>query len=388
MYHPDHSSGANRLAYEEAAYFAANGQDVWMLTQDIYASAPEYQLDSGIHVMRYRVPGLVAFDPRRLSAHQAALSVLLSRRLPEVGSIHGHSHLAYLGACSQYPAARKVFSIHSPITMEMKLNWSGSWSDLVRRGLGLPLLKRIERRCIEQSDVVSVFSAYTAEMLKRIHGGDVAQKIEVVHGWTNVGSFAPRHDKVAARQQLYWPEDVPIFFTLRRLVGRMGLDILLRAVARLWKTGYRFRLMIGGDGPLRPWLEQLAITLQLNECVRFLGRVEEDVLALMYSACDAFVLPSSALECFGLITLEALVAGRPVLATPVGAIPEMLSRIEPKWLARSSQENDLAALLRDFLDSNLPCHSPAELRRFVEADYGCERLLPRVRQLLFPGRGI
>jgi hypothetical protein len=66
----------------------------------------------------------------------------------------------------------------------------------------------------------------------------------------------------------------------------------------------------------------------------------------------------------------------------------MLSRIEPKWLARSSKENDLATLLGDFLDSNLPCHSPAELRSFVEADYVCERLLPRVGQLLFVARGI
>ena len=59
------------------------------------------------------------------------------------------------------------------------------------------------------------------------------------------------------------------------------------------------------------------------------GEVSEQDLPLMYGACDAFVLPTRSLECFGLIAIEALSAGRPVMATPVGAIPEVLRTSSP-----------------------------------------------------------
>ncbi len=62
----------------------------------------------------------------------------------------------------------------------------------------------------------------------------------------------------------------------------------------------------------------------------------------MYGAADAFVLPTSELECFGLPVLESLACGRPVLAAPVGAIPELLRPFEPAWLADGSSPEAIA----------------------------------------------
>jgi glycosyltransferase involved in cell wall biosynthesis len=95
----------------------------------------------------------------------------------------------------------------------------------------------------------------------------------------------------------------------------------------------------------------------------------------MYAAADAFVLPTAELECFGLIVLEALACGRPVLATPVGAIPEVMGRFERGWLAQDNSADAVAQLLRDFLAGALPSHDPAALREIVAQHYSRQQAL-------------
>jgi glycosyltransferase involved in cell wall biosynthesis len=98
-------------------------------------------------------------------------------------------------------------------------------------------------------------------------------------------------------------------------------------------------------------------------------------LPLAYAACDAFVLPTAELECFGLIALEALSAGRPVLATPVGAIPEIIRKYETSWLANSAKVEDIAELLEQYLSGKLPEYTPDQLHKQTDRDYNSGKLL-------------
>jgi len=150
----------------------------------------------------------------------------------------------------------------------------------------------------------------------------------------------------------------------------------------LLERGLDFHLMIGGAGPLRRNLETLARDLNLSGRVHFLGYVPDSHLPLMYGACDAFVLPSAALECFGLIAIEALACGRPVLASPLAAIPEILNRFEPRWMARSASEEAIADLLADFLLGNLPVHPAQDLRAVVARHYEIGAAIPQFAELL------
>jgi glycosyltransferase involved in cell wall biosynthesis len=195
--------------------------------------------------------------------------------------------------------------------------------------------------------------------------------------WVDTERFVPVNDRKQVKVQLGWRTDVPVFFTLRRLVSRMGLDRLLTACHLLLNDGFRFQMVIGGQGPLRSELEEQARVLGLGECVTFLGRVEDQVLPHAYAACDAFVLPTAELECFGIIALEALSAGRPVLATPVGAIPEIVRSIDASWLAKSAEAPDIANLLRQFLDGKLEEHSPSALHDQICRDYNQQKILRR-----------
>jgi glycosyltransferase involved in cell wall biosynthesis len=291
--------------------------------------------------------------------------------------IHGHIPLATSAALNLYgEGVRTYYTIHSPAKMEMSIEWKNS--DIARRltmPIGLLVLNRIEADCLRRSCAITCLSQYTKDCVRKIHGDSIANKVVVIPGWVDTSRFNPAEDRESIKAELGWPIDVPVLFTLRRLVPRMGLDRLLDAFHKLVTEGVGCHLVIGGDGPLRSKLEQQSKSLGLSESVTFMGRIADDWLPSAYAACDAFVLPSSELECFGLIAIEALSAGRPVLASPAGAIPEIIREFEPAWLARSSETSDIADLLRQFLLKQLPRHAPMELHDRTASKYSRQLVL-------------
>lgn len=378
QYYPDHPSGSARLAFDEAVFLAKAGHEVWVVTQDTSGSKPEYRFQDGLHVLRYPAPRFRQFDPRRIWAHQKRTKDLLARYVgPQVDLFHGHSLLHYDGALSLYAGkVRTCYSVHSPVRLEMAATGRGA---PVPRRLGLlltaHLTHEIEGRCLERSDCITAFSEYTKAMLGRLHGDGVRSRIQVIPGWVDLDRFRIIQDCEAAKSQLGWPRGVPVFFTLRRLAPRMGLDRLLYALREVKASGWEFYLVMGGRGPLRAQLETLAEDLGLKGHVHFTGLVPDDTLPIMYAAADAFVLPTVELECFGLIALESLACGRPVLATPVGAIPEVVGRFEKRWLAEENSVHATSQLLIDFLRGALPSHEPMELREIASRYYSREHVL-------------
>ena len=106
----------------------------------------------------------------------------------------------------------------------------------------------------------------------------------------------------------------PIVLFVGRLVPYKGVDVLLDAMA-----GLNAVALIVGEGPQRATLEAQAHRLGISSRVRFLGSVADQELASLYRACDVFVLPSvTRQEAFGVVQLEAMAAGKPVVSTDLG----------------------------------------------------------------------
>jgi D-inositol-3-phosphate glycosyltransferase len=160
-------------------------------------------------------------------------------------------------------------------------------------------------------------------LLKYFH--TPAQKIGVVPCGVNLDLFRPM-DKAAARQRLGLEKDEFILLYVGRFDPIKGIDRLLEAMAHL-KHLKRMRLVIvGGDGPATPEyqnLRQLCGKFGIQKFVHFVGRVDQDQLPPYYSAADALVVPSY-YESFGLVGLESLACGTPVVATRVGAMEDII----------------------------------------------------------------
>jgi glycosyltransferase involved in cell wall biosynthesis len=157
------------------------------------------------------------------------------------------------------------------------------------------------------------------------------------------------------------------------MVPRMGLDLFIEAAERL-AASFDFTLVLAGEGPLRLALEAQVARGPLASRVRFPGRLSDEQVGWAYEACDAFVLPTRALECFGIIVVEAFARDRPVLGANVGAIPELLGPVLPDWLFEGNSVPALSVALKRLLSGDLVPPAPGVLARHARERFGREKL--------------
>lgn len=373
----DLQGGSQRIVHDESIELRDRGHEVWVIAPG-GPSLPEYELRDGVRLLRYVPRKVPAWNPARRLVHQRSAAPLLARYIPRIDALHGHTPLTYLAALDTYKdRIHTCFTVHSPARLEMAIVWKHA--GLLRRlsaPAALAAINQIERECLRRSGIITALSRFTIDCIARIHGRELAARLRLLPGWVDTSRYIPVVDRSQVKRQWGWPTDCPVLFTLRRLAPRMGLTRLLDACNALRRHGIRFHLMIGGGGPMRMELERKAWSLGLRGVVTFMGRIDEHRLPEAYGACDAFILPTSELECFGLIAIEALAAGRPVLATPVGAIPEVLSRFEPAWLSSSGDAASIADLIQGFLAGDKPDHNPWQLHELAERAYGRATRLP------------
>ena len=198
--------------------------------------------------------------------------------------------------------------------------------------------------------------------MTRLYGQEIGERIVHIPGWVSTSEYSISGDSQVCKEELGWPTDRPVFFTLRRLTPRNGLHTLLEAINILNTKGYEFAVVIGGTGPLDTTLREMTKQLKIDHLVTFVGYITELDLPKAYRAADMFVLPTAQLECFGLIVLESFSAGRGVIGTPVGAIPELIEPIEPAWIVEENNASSLAKKMSEYLEGKLPIH-PSEILR-------------------------
>jgi glycosyltransferase involved in cell wall biosynthesis len=188
----------------------------------------------------------------------------------------------------------------------------------------------------------------------------------VIRPGVDLDGFCPG-DPDAARKQVGIPAGARVVVTVRRLVPRMGIDVLLRAWPGIVNRYPDAVLAVVGDGPARRRLEELAGCLGISGSVRFVGRIEDPrLLVAWYRAAEVSVVPSTALEGYGLIVLESLACGTPVVATDVGGLPEALAPLDPTLVVRAGDVSALESRLVDALDGQGNFPTAEECRAYAE----------------------
>ncbi|OWY62564.1 hypothetical protein B7486_57730, partial [cyanobacterium TDX16] len=173
-------------------------------------------------------------------------------------------------------------------------------------------------------------------------------------------------DRRCARERLGLDVDRPTIVTVRRLVRRTGVDLLLDALVPIVREVPDVQLVVAGDGRRRPALEAQAEQLGLATHVTFLGRVPDDVLPTLYRAADLSVVPSRSLEGFGLVTLESLACGTPVVVTDVDGLADAPRELDPSCVVRRDDVGALADRLVGALLGRAPLADPTRCRRLAE----------------------
>ena len=206
-------------------------------------------------------------------------------------------------------------------------------------------------------------------------------RIDVVPGGIDTAAYDTKMSMEEARVAVAWPPDRPILLTVRRLVRRQGLENLIDAVVELRKQHPDVLLYIAGQGALRPELERRVQALGLEENVRLLGFIPDDRLALTYRAATFSVVPTVAHEGFGLITVESLAAGTPVLVTPIGGLPEVVGGLSAGLILPGSGVPDLVSGIGAVLSGAHVLPPSKACQRYVEEHFDNSVMARRTRSV-------
>ncbi len=159
-----------------------------------------------------------------------------------------------------------------------------------------------------------------------------------------------------------------------RLVSEKGVDVAIEAVRHLHDKGHEKTLIICGDGPDRSDLERHAARLEVEEAVRFKGWTTPAELAKLYRHAEIALVPSRA-EPFGIVALEAIACGCPVVGSNVGGLPEAVGDcgklVEPEDSAALAEavEQVLRPEVREKMKSAMPAHADRHRIGRISNDY-------------------
>ena len=393
--------GGERMLWEQARHLAARGHDVRVVSRaDADATAPVSVAHERVRIQQFLADrgSIARFIRSSIFGARRAVSEVLANQPADV--LHVHQPLAGYGALASRAGARlpSLYSFYSPAPLEYRSRQGMTARH--RTGLagatGTALLWAIERACLKRARLVHVLSDFSADQLWKLYAVP-RERIVRIRGAAATERFKPAPDRGAVRCALGLSADRPLLLTVRNLEARMGLDTLLDAMARLKARCPRVVLLIGGAGSLRGTLEAQSQALGLADHVKFLGFVPDAELPRYYQAADLFVLPTRELEGFGLVTVEALACGTPVLGTPVGATPEILRALCPSLVFRGTTPEAMAEDLERFLaaqarDPDAYARLRDACREHVERHYTWERatgeLEGALRQVAAAGREV
>jgi len=260
-----------------------------------------------------------------------------------VGKLRGfdliHLHYPYIFGAELSALAARLYRTPMVLTYHNRLEESHRLKRALFQGYNLgvePLVLRTARRLL----------AVRREHLSTLypHLGSDPRLQELPNG-VDAGLFTPG-DRLEARRRYGVSDDAP----LALFVGALdqahrfkNVDGLIRAFARVPLP--EARLWIVGDGGLRPELEALARRLGLGERVQFLGKHPPSALPPLFRAADVSVLPSTGVESFGLVLLESMACGTPVIAAALPGVRTLVEEGVDGHLAAVGDEADLARLL-------------------------------------------
>jgi glycosyltransferase involved in cell wall biosynthesis len=268
-----------------------------------HESGLSFEVEDGINTYRYRGCNYLPRVPYvKKMIFYKRIKKIYKKVVKEQGKPDIiHAHACFLGG---WAAAKLSKKENVPFILT-------EHASLVGKNLLNPYQKKILKNVLQNAKkVIAVGSGLERELARYINN----DKITVIPNMISTNDFNVNFDKSNEREKFR-------FLSVASLSHNKGMDILLKAFTESFK-GKNVELIIGGNGGERSNLEQLTKELDIENQVQFLGGLSRAEVKEQMQQCDVFVL-ASRYETFGVVYIEALACGKPVIATTSGG-PETI----------------------------------------------------------------
>ncbi|MDY7033015.1 MAG: glycosyltransferase family 4 protein [Thermodesulfobacteriota bacterium] len=377
--------GAPRVLHEESKRLKQKGHNVWILTRQIPGSNTAGETIQGVTELHYRILGN---DPIKYIVSSVINSMRLFTRIARMTQfdlINFHQPFSALGVnlSKRSKNVRKLYTFHSPAFKEYETrneipsNSCGKWN----HKLNVRFRRAIEKYSLNKCSKIRTLSEYMKQELSD-HHHIANEKVEVIPGGVDTTLFSPSSRRAEIKNKLEIPVGKTMLLSVRNLVPRMGLENLIYAMADIVNVTEDIFLIIGGEGPLKGELKCLVEHLNIDRFVRFEGFIPDERLPLYYQGADLFILPTTMLEGFGLVTVESLSCGTPVLGTPVGGTKEILAALDDRLLLKGTEPEDISERILYFLNRQTELEDlRGQSRKFILNNYSWDGVVQRVEEI-------
>lgn len=345
--------GVQEVVRQTALALQRGGDRAVVFTNRWPKDLPASEILDGIDVRRhiFRVPGETL--KQRLGTWVTGPTTLASicsqLREAQIDLIHVHCV-----SSNAYYAIRAARRLKLPLVLTIHGELSMDSSDLFNRSA---FARSNLRNAIESASAITACSKEALAEAERFYGQSFGQRGRVVYSGVRVNDFA----NVTPYQHKR-----PYILAIGRLAIQKGFDVLLNAFAKVLKEDDSHDLILAGDGPEQQKLHAMAGDLGIADRVCFFGPATRPVAVQLFAGAGMVVMPSRR-EAMGIVNLEAMAAGRAVISTRVGGVPEVVVDGQSGVLVEPESVDELAhemlVLLRDPV-----------LRRYL-GDHGRERAM-------------
>ena len=313
-----------------------------------------FNIEKGLRTYRYKNYNFVPKHPLMFNIFDKRMEKLYKEVVKKEGKvdvIHAQSSL-WGGISAAYVA--KKYNIPLVITEHSS----------VKRGQYVreSYYKRIVNSYKSADAIIAVGNGLKKEIEELTNRKD----IKVIGNLVDLSLFDIRNIKKES--------DEFIFFSVAFLEGEKGFDTLIKAFSKKFKNE-RARLVIGGDGSQREWLEGIAKNEGIENQVTFTGALSREEVAGWMNKCDAFVLPTR-YETFGVVYIEALASGKPVIGTFNGGAEDIVNQ-EIGILVEIDNERELSDAM-EYIRKNNKEYNPEKLRNYCTEKFSANVIIKKI----------
>lgn len=331
--------------------------EIWPLTligKVKEKSGLSFNVEKGLRTYRYKNYNFIPKHPLMFNVFDKRMEKLYKEVVKKEGKvdvIHAQSSL-WGGISAAYVA--KKYNIPLVITEHSS----------VKRGQYVreSYYKRIVNSYKSADAIIAVGNGLKKEIEELTNRKD----IKVIGNLVDLSLFNIRNIK---REN-----DEFIFFSVAFLEGEKGLDTLIKAFSMRFKNE-KVRLVIGGDGSKREWLESIAKSEGIENQVTFTGALSREEVASWMNKCDAFVLPSR-YETFGVVYIEALASGKPVIGTFNGGAEDIVTK-DVGILVNIDNIKELSDAM-DYIRKNNKEYQHDKLRKYCTEKFSANVIIKKI----------
>lgn len=370
-YPPRIIGGLGTHVHQLAVNLARIGGNVHIITKDA-PDAPDYEIAEGVHI--HRVPLYPPEIPQEewvswtLQFNVALLEravPIINERIGKVHVLHAHDWLVAHAAISLKHAYR------IPLVATIHATEYGRHQGYIPEGMSR-IIHQIEWWLTFESVRTITCSNYMRDEVIRIFELP-EDKVTVIPNGIEYELFEGDEDTERIRRQFLAPGSRMVFF-VGRLVYEKGVQTVIEAMPKVLEEVPDVRFLVAGTGPHVRALQAMIEEFGMGDKIKLLGFVDADKLVKFYKCADITVVPSI-YEPFGMVVLEAMVAGSPVIVADTGGLKETVIHEETGLCFKPNDPDSLArAMIRVLKDAELAQRLTSDAQRFIGEKYNWGRI--------------